>query len=234
MSIYIIILFVFIGCLLIITVGSLYRIEKRQKESLGKVSVNFQRERLENQIYHFQDILMRDRFQLQDANKLLLIEPRESDNNKPPVNPNLSFFQNMGIYLNRIKVKETSAFCLMPFHSSYLRLFITLRNACRTHGITCSRSDIKTEPGDLLRQIVISIAKARYIFAILDGRNPNVFYEIGIAHSIGKQVYLIAHYSSKDDQPFDVASSRLILYKNLDELSRKIDLIIKNDNRGNQ
>jgi nucleoside 2-deoxyribosyltransferase len=43
------------------------------------------------------------------------------------------------------------------------------------------------------------------------GRNPNVFYEIGLAHALGKPVILITQNS--EDIPFDVTHIRYIQYE---------------------
>ena len=55
-----------------------------------------------------------------------------------------------------------------------------------------------------------AINHARVLIADCTNRNPNVFYELGIAHTLGKPVILIAQ--SKDDIPFDVQHIRTILY----------------------
>lgn len=44
------------------------------------------------------------------------------------------------------------------------------------------------------------------------GRNPNVFYEVGIAHTLGREVILITQ--SHDDIPFDLRHLRYIAYLN--------------------
>lgn len=59
-------------------------------------------------------------------------------------------------------------------------------------------------------------------------QNPNVFYEIGIAHSIGKTVILIANMSRIDEIPFDLRSDRLLLYSNPNDLSKKLSDVLKN------
>jgi hypothetical protein len=50
------------------------------------------------------------------------------------------------------------------------------------------------------------------LIADCTGRNPNVCYEIGVAHTLGRTVILITQ--SKDDVPFDLQSIRYILYEN--------------------
>ena len=44
------------------------------------------------------------------------------------------------------------------------------------------------------------------------GRNPNVFYEIGIAHTLGREVILITQ--SEEDIPFDLRHLRYVKYLN--------------------
>lgn len=62
----------------------------------------------------------------------------------------------------------------------------------------------------------------------MDGQNPNVFYEIGIAHSIGKTVLLLANKKNKDEIPFDLKSDRLLLYSNNADLYDKLHETLKN------
>ena len=59
--------------------------------------------------------------------------------------------------------------------------------------------------------------------AVLDGRNPNVFYEIGIAHCLGKQVILVAEKYDKEEIPFNLKQERFIFYKSLNELQQKLE-----------
>jgi len=48
------------------------------------------------------------------------------------------------------------------------------------------------------------------IIADLTGRNPNVFYEVGIAHTLGKEVIMITQ--NEEDVPFDLRHLKYILY----------------------
>jgi hypothetical protein len=41
-------------------------------------------------------------------------------------------------------------------------------------------------------------------------RNPNVFYELGLAHAIGKPAILVA--KTEEDIPFDLRHVRVIVY----------------------
>ena len=64
------------------------------------------------------------------------------------------------------------------------------------------------------------INKARFIIADCTGRNPNVFYELGIAHTIGKKVFLCAQ--KRKDFPFDISAIRSYEYGILPNQIRKL------------
>ncbi len=64
--------------------------------------------------------------------------------------------------------------------------------------------------GKIIDQIWRGINSARVLVAELTGRNPNVLYELGLAHALRKPVVLVS--SNKDDVPFDVQHVRVIYY----------------------
>lgn len=65
--------------------------------------------------------------------------------------------------------------------------------------------------GSIMSDIWSAIHAARTVVADCTGRNPNVFYEIGLAHAIGKHTILISQ--SLDDIPFDLRHLRIIVYE---------------------
>lgn len=87
-------------------------------------------------------------------------------------------------------------------------------------GISCGHAEGIFGPGRIMRDIYSSITYAQLIVADLTGRNPNVFYELGIAHQQGKQVVLLSQ--SMDDVPFDVRDLRVVLYE-WDDAAADID-----------
>ncbi len=50
-------------------------------------------------------------------------------------------------------------------------------------GLTPYRSDLDPTPGTITPQLLKKLLEARLVIADLTGRNPNVFYELGIAHT---------------------------------------------------
>src|SRR5207302_8589290 len=58
------------------------------------------------------------------------------------------------------------------------------------------------------------IQSAKVLVAELTGKNANVFYELGLAHALGKPVILVSE--TIDDVPFDLQPLRVILYDKSD------------------
>ncbi len=61
-----------------------------------------------------------------------------------------------------------------------------------------------------MRDVIASIDEAQLIIADLTGGNPNVFYELGVAHALNRPVILLTQ--SIEELPFDLASYRVISY----------------------
>jgi hypothetical protein len=103
------------------------------------------------------------------------------------------------------------AFVLMPFSppfdSYYPHIFTPALEAA---GFSVSRADDLFTPHPIMLDIQQSIVQADLILCEMSGRNPNVFYELGLAHAIGKPAILISR--KHDDIPFDFRHLRVILY----------------------
>jgi DNA-binding CsgD family transcriptional regulator len=70
------------------------------------------------------------------------------------------------------------------------------------------RSDEDPTPGSVTLQIVRSIANASVVIADLTGRNPNVYYELGLAHSFNKPVVILVDHV--ESLAFDMQDQRVI------------------------
>ena len=64
--------------------------------------------------------------------------------------------------------------------------------------------------GKIMDQVWNGIKSAKVLVAELTSRNPNVFYELGLAHALKKPVVLIS--SGEGDVPFDLKHIRVIYY----------------------
>lgn len=99
---------------------------------------------------------------------------------------------------------------MMPFGAEFNSVYSVLQQSITSIGMSHVRADDIWEHHTIIQDIVNIIARAKVVICDCSGKNPNVFYEAGIAHAIGKEVILIAQ--SEHDVPFDLRHIRYIRY----------------------
>lgn len=111
--------------------------------------------------------------------------------------------------------KSRLCFVIMPFGSFFDSYYRELyQPSVRDAGLEPMRADSLFAPSEIIQDIWSLTQRAELLLADLTGRNPNVFYELGLAHAIGKPVVLVTN--SIEDVPFDLRGLRVITY-NKDE-----------------
>lgn len=110
-------------------------------------------------------------------------------------------------------VSEANAFVLMPFTDELTEIYERFVKLPIEEGlkVRCVRADDFFVAKPIMADVWEGINRASFVVAELTGKNPNVFYELGMAHVLGKPVILLAQ--SVDDIPFDLRSIRSIIYK---------------------
>ena|GEM_PF-6645403 len=98
----------------------------------------------------------------------------------------------------------------MPFRADFTPVYSAIQGGASDVKMSCERADDIWEHHAIIQDIVNSISRARVVVCDCTGKNPNVFYEAGIAHTLGKEVILIAQ--SEEDIPFDLRHLRFIKY----------------------
>lgn len=102
-------------------------------------------------------------------------------------------------------------FVMMPFRPDFDDVFeLGIRPACEAAGAFCQRLDQQTFSEAMLQRIFHQIAKADFLVADLSEPNPNVFYETGYAHALGKRVILLTQ--SAATIPFDLKHLLHVIY----------------------
>jgi hypothetical protein len=103
------------------------------------------------------------------------------------------------------------AFVLMPFSPEFDDVYeLAIQPACELAGAYAERVDKQIFVGSILERVYNQISKADLIVADMSDRNPNVFYEVGYAHALGKPTILLT--KSADDIPFDLKHYPHIVY----------------------
>lgn len=94
-------------------------------------------------------------------------------------------------------------FVVMPFRDETEDLWeLGIRQAAEALGWECYRADKIASQDFLVAKIYDEISKADVVVGEMTGQNPNVFYEIGFAHALGKPTLLLAR-SAEDLTAFD-------------------------------
>ena len=189
------------------------KVEERNEQRLSEMALSLQRERIEKKVYEANDQLTATTFRFEEANSLIYNRRGESVSLSNQLIEYDSFFKGVGIDLNELSIKKGQITCLMPFHKTYEYAYNHIKKACSDTGYTCLRSDTPFDPNNILKHTIELILESQIIIGLVDGRNPNVYYEIGIAHSVGKPVILISKASRDKSIPFNVRSNRFIFYK---------------------
>lgn len=123
------------------------------------------------------------------------------------------------------RVDPKKVFVLMPFSEDWsqrvwLRL---LRPTIEGLGFSAMRAD-DMFGRDIMEDIWRGILTSKVVVADITARNANVFYELGIAHTLGKPVILLTQ--CVEDIPFDLNRYRHIVYQDnidgFDQLARKL------------
>jgi hypothetical protein len=104
-------------------------------------------------------------------------------------------------------------FVVMPFADELKPIYDDhIRKVVRNHlGLSVGRADDVFAASSIISDIWALIYNAKLLIADCTQRNPNVFYEIGVAHTLGRPVILIAQEIS--DIPFDLRHIRTLVYK---------------------
>lgn len=118
---------------------------------------------------------------------------------------------------------------MMPFQSAFQDVYHSLQQVCRELGLRCLNANEVWDENEVIQDIFSLIFRSKVVVCDFSDRNPNVFYEAGIAHTLGRSVIPIVQ--NAEHVPFDLAHHRHILYLNneqgLEELRAKISLRLK-------
>ena len=125
---------------------------------------------------------------------------------------------------------EDSCFVMMPFSKPigdyYSKIY---EPAIIKAGLKPIRADNDIfGTGKIIDQIWQGINSAKVLVAELTNRNPNVYYELGLAHALKKPVVLVC--SNEEDVPFDLKHIRVIYYDMTDPFwgNKLIDKVAEN------
>lgn len=109
------------------------------------------------------------------------------------------------------KVPAEFVFSIMPFGGYFNQYYEEIYcPAIKEAGLDYKRADDLYRPSTIVHDIWRYTKECRLVLADLTGKNPNVLYELGLAHAIAKPGIIITE--NLEDIPFDLRALRIIEY----------------------
>lgn len=115
---------------------------------------------------------------------------------------------------------------MMPFDTEYDAVYDTIKEAVSDAGLYCRRVDDIWDSDHIMADVASLLWRAEVIVADLTGRNPNVFYEVGLSHALPRKTVMLTQDSS--DVPFDLQSIRYLKY-DMEDISTHDGFDLKRD-----
>ena len=116
---------------------------------------------------------------------------------------------------NILGIDDSLVSVMMPFDPRFDKAYAAVQVSVTALNMQSLRADDIWEHDAIVQDIVSLINRSRVVVCDCTGRNPNVFYEVGIAHTLGRDVILITQ--SEADIPFDLRHLRYVTYLDNDE-----------------
>lgn len=219
---------VLLGVIYLVLMGNKFYKHMRVSEEMNRAlrmkefhsSYDKDRLSLEGQVADLNLKLMQSIGRFDEINHLL-VSGQKSINvlNDSTFNTN-DFFDSLSIKPESIEIDRNLVFVLTPFHPNEKSTFSAIVESFEEYDTRVIRGDEQSVKGDILTHIIKMMLSARIIIADVSTRNPNVMYELGIAHALGKDVVMISN--SFESMPFDINSRRIIFYDDRFELINKL------------
>ena len=101
---------------------------------------------------------------------------------------------------------------MRPFQKEFENVQAALRKVCNSLDLDCKDVNEEWNQSEIIHDIFALIYRSRVVICDFTGTNPNVFYEAGIAHTLGRDVIPIVQ--DEEHMPFDLRHHRYIKYEN--------------------
>ena len=117
--------------------------------------------------------------------------------------------------------EPNTAFIMMmidPARPQLEDLYNTYKECFAKFGISAIRADEIEHHETITDKTIEKIKRSEFLLADVSGERPNVYYEIGYAHALGRKVIL--YRSNETKLHFDIAGYNCPVYENLSSLRK--------------
>jgi hypothetical protein len=200
-----------------------FHMARHTSVQVDKAVLSIEREYAEKINSELQSRLQQSEERIRELNRLVFesiekstLPSAETNLNAINIAKRSRFLKLLGINTEDLRIELRSIFFLTPLSRIYEPEWHSVREVCSARGFSVRRGNETFVSGNLLRHIVQEIITSNLIIVNISGRNPNVFYELGIAQMLEKRVIMIAKASEK--LQFDVNQQQVVLYHDMPEL----------------
>ena len=117
------------------------------------------------------------------------------------------------------RYNDKKCFIIMPFSNDKNGAYETIKRAIEACGLKYDRSDELRKSLPFINKIISSIASAYYLIVDISGHNANVFYELGIAHTLRDADKVLILKNKETKCPSDLAHINYFEYDDGDYLT---------------
>lgn len=116
-------------------------------------------------------------------------------------------------------------FMIMPFSdSTCINAYKNcIKPVCDEYSLEIRRADEIFTTNPVYDDIVKEIQDASIIIVDISGKNPNVFYELGMAHTLKQSHTIIITHQQYKETPFDIAHFRILHYEDSIKGAKKLE-----------
>ena len=126
----------------------------------------------------------------------------------------------------QVQKAKPRAFVIMPFASQLDFVHGVIEQTITRYGIDCKRADQIAISRPVMEDVKSQIAEADLVIVDFTGKNPNVYYEAGLADAWKKDWIVLAQ--STEDLTFDVQHIRCIQYSNTMGANVRLEAALEN------
>lgn len=123
-----------------------------------------------------------------------------------------------------VRQRSNTAFVIMPINPNIPELedvYNAVQEVCQKFGISATRADLIEHQENITDVVLRQIRECEFLIADLSHERPNVYYEVGYAHALGKRPILFRKAGTQ--LHFDLAGFGCPEFQNVTALKNKLD-----------
>lgn len=131
------------------------------------------------------------------------------------------------------RLNDKKVFIAMSFHARMKKVREAIRDAVKASGYRPVWIDEKQYNGQIVSEIYKEIEESQFVIADLTQQKTGVYYEAGYAMGVKKPLIFCCKYAEREKLHFDVAQINTILWKDREDLKKRlVERIVVTINNG--